>query len=140
MEVADPRRQDAPSGCRQVVPLREVQGYQKDHIGVTLNSAWVVPLSQSKEDIEAANWDFAFTYDWFMEPLNSGTYPAVIKGMMSVYKHSNSQSHGEDVDGSPAKPAAEDPIPNAGLSGMASLEIQLRDLPAAQPGRGSWVS
>ncbi|MED6185662.1 Beta-glucosidase 13 [Stylosanthes scabra] len=51
---------------------------QKGQIGVTLNSAWVVPLSQSKEDIEAANRGLAFMYDWFMEPLNSGTYPALM--------------------------------------------------------------
>ncbi|XLR42077.1 hypothetical protein S83_026737 [Arachis hypogaea] len=51
---------------------------QKGQIGVTLNSAWLVPLSQSKEDVEAANRGLAFMYDWFMEPLHSGTYPAVM--------------------------------------------------------------
>ncbi|WVZ03052.1 hypothetical protein V8G54_023858 [Vigna mungo] len=51
---------------------------QKGQIGVTLNSAWVLPLSQSKEDIEAAYRGLAFMYDWFMEPLYSGTYPAIM--------------------------------------------------------------
>ncbi|XP_057452176.1 beta-glucosidase 13-like [Lotus japonicus] len=51
---------------------------QKGQIGITLNSAWVVPLSQSKDDIEAASRGLAFMYDWFMEPLNSGKYPAVM--------------------------------------------------------------
>ncbi|KAJ1409726.1 Glycosyl hydrolases family 1, N-terminal conserved site [Sesbania bispinosa] len=51
---------------------------QKGQIGVTLNSAWVVPLSQSKDDRDAASRGLAFMYDWFMEPLNSGTYPAVM--------------------------------------------------------------
>ncbi|KAG4981591.1 hypothetical protein AAZX31_12G229700 [Glycine max] len=54
------------------------QASQKGQIGVTLNSAWVVPLSQSKEDREAAYRGLAFMYDWFMEPLYSGTYPAVM--------------------------------------------------------------
>ncbi|XP_061356886.1 beta-glucosidase 12-like [Gastrolobium bilobum] len=52
------------------------QNYQKAQIGITLNSPWVVPLSQSKADIEAASRALAFLYDWFMEPLNSGSYPA----------------------------------------------------------------
>ncbi|KAE9592701.1 hypothetical protein Lal_00028951 [Lupinus albus] len=51
---------------------------QKGQIGVTLNSAWVVPISQSKEDKDAASRSLAFMYDWFMEPLYSGTYPAVM--------------------------------------------------------------
>ncbi|MCH98811.1 beta-glucosidase D2, partial [Trifolium medium] len=54
------------------------QNTQKGQIGVTLNSAWLVPLSQSKEDREATSRGLAFMYDWFMEPLHSGTYPAVI--------------------------------------------------------------
>ncbi|KAK7283852.1 hypothetical protein RIF29_13600 [Crotalaria pallida] len=51
---------------------------QKGQIGVTLNSAWVVSISQSKDDKDAAARSLAFMYDWFMEPLYSGTYPAVM--------------------------------------------------------------
>lgn len=57
---------------------QKFQNTQKGQIGVTLNSAWLVPLSQSKEDREATSRGLAFMYDWFMEPLHSGTYPAVI--------------------------------------------------------------
>ncbi|XP_028228504.1 beta-glucosidase 13-like [Glycine soja] len=39
------------------------QASQKGQIGVTLNSAWVVPLVQSKEDREAAYRGLAFMYD-----------------------------------------------------------------------------
>ncbi|XP_014491497.2 beta-glucosidase 12-like [Vigna radiata var. radiata] len=48
---------------------------QKGQIGITLNSPWIMPLSQSKEDINAAFRAIVFLYDWFMEPLNSGSYP-----------------------------------------------------------------
>ncbi|KAG2396450.1 Beta-glucosidase 13 [Vigna angularis] len=62
---------------------------QKGQIGITLNSPWIMPLSQSKEDINAAFRAIVFLYDWkgkpsgeskfksnwFMEALNSGSYP-----------------------------------------------------------------
>jgi beta-glucosidase len=51
---------------------------QKGQIGISLNAPWFVPLSQSKSDKEAAFQAIAFMYDWFMEPLYSGKYPAVM--------------------------------------------------------------
>ncbi|MED6189377.1 hypothetical protein PIB30_095481, partial [Stylosanthes scabra] len=51
-------------------------GFQKGQIGIALNSAWIIPLSQSKADKDAASRALAFSYDWFMEPLNFGSYPA----------------------------------------------------------------
>ncbi|MED6121549.1 hypothetical protein PIB30_031310 [Stylosanthes scabra] len=44
--------------------------------------------------------------------------------IVSLSKDSNSQSLFGDAGGSPPKAAAEDPIPNASVSGMASPEIQ----------------
>ncbi|KAM3734148.1 hypothetical protein ACB098_11G192100 [Castanea mollissima] len=52
------------------------QKSQKGQIGITLNSPWVLPYSQSNAEIDAASRALAFAYDWFMEPLNSGHYPA----------------------------------------------------------------
>ncbi|KAK4591739.1 hypothetical protein RGQ29_016253 [Quercus rubra] len=49
---------------------------QKGQIGITLNSPWILPFSPSTEDNDAASRALAFMYDWFMEPLNSGLYPA----------------------------------------------------------------
>ncbi|XP_016171615.1 beta-glucosidase 12-like isoform X1 [Arachis ipaensis] len=54
------------------------QSSQKGQIGISLNSAWVIPLSQSKADKDAASRALAFSYDWFMEPLNFGSYPAAM--------------------------------------------------------------
>ncbi|XP_027344125.1 beta-glucosidase 12-like [Abrus precatorius] len=51
---------------------------QKGQIGIALNAPWFVPLSQSKVDKDAASRALAFMYEWFMEPLYSGTYPAVM--------------------------------------------------------------
>nr|POE81598.1 beta-glucosidase 13 [Quercus suber] len=51
------------------------QKSQKGQIGITLNSPWVLPY-QSNADTDAASRALAFAYDWFMEPLNSGHYPA----------------------------------------------------------------
>ncbi|WJX31023.1 beta-glucosidase [Trifolium repens] len=51
---------------------------QKGQIGISLNAPWFVPLSESKSDKEAAFQAIAFMYDWFMEPLYSGKYPAVM--------------------------------------------------------------
>ncbi|KAK4591713.1 hypothetical protein RGQ29_016235 [Quercus rubra] len=55
---------------------RKYQKSQKGQIGITLNSPWVLPYSQSNADTDAASRALAFAYDWFMEPLNSGHYPA----------------------------------------------------------------
>ncbi|KAK4285544.1 hypothetical protein QN277_002231 [Acacia crassicarpa] len=52
--------------------------YQKGQIGITLNADWVMPLTPSKADKEAAARSLAFSYDWFLEPLHSGAYPAVM--------------------------------------------------------------
>ncbi|KAI4333183.1 hypothetical protein L6164_018021 [Bauhinia variegata] len=49
---------------------------QKGQIGITLNSLWIIPLSQSQANKDAATRAMAFSYDWFMEPLHSGSYPA----------------------------------------------------------------
>ncbi|XP_020532858.1 beta-glucosidase 13 isoform X2 [Jatropha curcas] len=48
---------------------------QMGQIGITLNCAWIVPMTESSQDSSAASRGIAFQYDWFMEPLKSGSYP-----------------------------------------------------------------
>ncbi|WCJ19268.1 beta glucosidase 12 [Euphorbia peplus] len=48
---------------------------QKGQIGISLNSVWMVPYSNSHKDKLAADRALAFTYGWFMEPLYCGSYP-----------------------------------------------------------------
>lgn len=54
------------------------QTSQKGQIGMTLNADWIMPLTPSEADKEAAARSLAFSYDWFLEPLHSGAYPAVM--------------------------------------------------------------
>ncbi|XP_021626387.1 beta-glucosidase 12 [Manihot esculenta] len=49
---------------------------QNGQIGITLSSAWILPLTNSSRDFSAAARAISFQYDWFMEPLKSGSYPA----------------------------------------------------------------
>ncbi|KAF2303097.1 hypothetical protein GH714_013770 [Hevea brasiliensis] len=49
---------------------------QMGQIGITLNCQWILPLTNSSRDFSAASRAISFQYDWFMEPLKSGTYPA----------------------------------------------------------------
>ncbi|XP_058006870.1 beta-glucosidase 15-like isoform X2 [Hevea brasiliensis] len=51
------------------------QKSQEGQIGITLNSGWFEPLTESSNDRIAASRAMAFQYDWFMEPLKSGLYP-----------------------------------------------------------------
>ncbi|XP_057454835.1 beta-glucosidase 12-like [Lotus japonicus] len=51
------------------------QSTQRGQIGIIQGIDWVIPLSQSTADIDAASRVKAFTVDWLMKPLNSGSYP-----------------------------------------------------------------
>ncbi|RVW93563.1 beta-glucosidase 12 [Vitis vinifera] len=48
---------------------------QNGQIGLALNTPWIVPYYDTPADRNAANRALAFSYGWFMEPLNSGAYP-----------------------------------------------------------------
>ncbi|XP_050209673.1 beta-glucosidase 12-like isoform X2 [Mercurialis annua] len=49
---------------------------QKGQIGISLNTEWMVPMNaELTRDSLAASRALAFKYDWFMEPLVSGSYP-----------------------------------------------------------------
>ncbi|XP_065856790.1 beta-glucosidase 16-like [Euphorbia lathyris] len=49
---------------------------QKGQIGIALNTAWVIPLTDSSDDLLAKARALAFQVGWFMEPLYHGSYPA----------------------------------------------------------------
>ncbi|CAN6543356.1 unnamed protein product [Malus baccata var. baccata] len=51
------------------------QATQKGVIGITLNSGWSVPFSNSTEDKDAALRALDFSYGWFMDPVTRGRYP-----------------------------------------------------------------
>ena len=51
------------------------QAIQKGEIGITLNTVWHYPYSDSYADKLAAARATAFTFDYFVEPIVYGKYP-----------------------------------------------------------------
>ncbi|KAJ9174430.1 hypothetical protein P3X46_013074 [Hevea brasiliensis] len=51
------------------------QAEQKGKIGITLNSMWFEPYSNSIIDKEAAKTALDFMFGWFMDPITYGQYP-----------------------------------------------------------------
>ena len=48
-------------------------------IGITNNTEWKEPMTDSPEDIEAADRAVTFDFGWFTDPLVFGDYPEVMK-------------------------------------------------------------
>ncbi|WOL17206.1 beta-glucosidase 12 [Canna indica] len=55
------------------------QATQKGKIGITIISAWYIPLSDSKSDSDATQRVLDFNYGWFMDPLTQGDYPFIMR-------------------------------------------------------------
>ncbi|KAJ8619924.1 hypothetical protein MRB53_028453 [Persea americana] len=52
--------------------------YQKEQggsIGIVMNAIWFEPISNSTEDIAAAQRALSFLLNWFLDPIVFGTYP-----------------------------------------------------------------
>ncbi|XP_059474929.1 lactase/phlorizin hydrolase-like [Neocloeon triangulifer] len=66
---------------------------QNGEIGITLDSGWLEPISQSAEDIEAAERGMQFKLGWFAHPIFSvdGDYPPVMKEF--VARHSAEEGY-----------------------------------------------
>ncbi|XP_027908292.1 beta-glucosidase 24-like [Vigna unguiculata] len=54
---------------------KKFQNTQKGLIGITLNSNWYEPYSNSQADKDAAIRAVEFMFGWYMEPLTTGRYP-----------------------------------------------------------------
>ncbi|XP_054815058.1 beta-glucosidase 12-like isoform X2 [Prosopis cineraria] len=70
------------------------QASQKGVIGITLNSDWLVPFSNSKSDCDAADRAIDFMFGWYMEPLTKGEYPRSMQSLVGnrLPKFSKEQS------------------------------------------------
>ncbi|CAN1158071.1 Beta-glucosidase 24 [Linum perenne] len=55
---------------------------QKGVVGISQVAQWSIPLSNSKEDYDAAQRSNDFVIGWFMEPLVTGKYPASMKALV----------------------------------------------------------
>ncbi|KAM3324184.1 beta-glucosidase 40 [Capsicum chacoense] len=49
---------------------------QHGSIGISLDTFWYEPLTNSKDDIEATKRAIEFNLDWFLEPVMLGRYPS----------------------------------------------------------------
>ncbi|GLT49780.1 hypothetical protein SLA2020_233130 [Shorea laevis] len=61
---------------------QKYQEIQEGTIGITLNSHWFVPLSDSKHDQEAAQRALDFMFGWFMDPITKGHYPECMQSLV----------------------------------------------------------
>jgi beta-glucosidase len=52
---------------------------QNGFIGMTMNSDWSEPYSNSAQDVEAAERNMQFTLGWFADPIFFGDYPATMR-------------------------------------------------------------
>ncbi|KAL9699331.1 hypothetical protein quinque_002772 [Culex quinquefasciatus] len=55
---------------------QQFQTLQQGKIGITVDSSWAEPRSQSADDIEASNVNLRFFIGWYMHPIYIGNYPA----------------------------------------------------------------
>ncbi|GLT36956.1 hypothetical protein SLA2020_113010 [Shorea laevis] len=73
---------------------QKYQASQKGKIGITLVCHWMVPYSNSKSNIAAAERALDFMLGWFMDPLNFGEYPESMRRLVGqrLPKFSREQS------------------------------------------------
>ncbi|KAG5870109.1 hypothetical protein JTB14_021426 [Gonioctena quinquepunctata] len=62
----------------------EFRRNQKGFIGITLNSNWFEPNSNSTEDLEASETSLQFSYGWFAHPVVHGDWPKIMKNKIAA--------------------------------------------------------
>ncbi|ARV14679.1 GH1 family beta-glucosidase [Polaribacter sp. SA4-12] len=65
--------------AKAVQLYREKYSYQNGEIGISNNCDWREPLTDSKEDKDAAERALEFFVAWFADPIYKGDYPKVMK-------------------------------------------------------------
>eukprot|EP00850_Spirogloea_muscicola_P007999 SM000041S15558 [mRNA] locus=s41:760327:766937:- [translate_table: standard] len=58
---------------------QKYQAWQGGNIGITLDSQFLYPATNSSADIEAAERALEFSFAWFADPFFTGDYPAVMR-------------------------------------------------------------
>jgi beta-glucosidase len=62
--------------------FKDKYAHQKGQIGITNNCDWREPLTNSKEDKDAAERALEFFLAWFADPIYKGDYPQVMKNRL----------------------------------------------------------
>nr|CAI5851418.1 unnamed protein product [Callosobruchus analis] len=85
--------------CGRTVLLAHAQAYQAyeegfkklygGKVGITIDSIWAEPMTNSTEDIEAAEREIEMTFGWWVNPIFSdiGDYPDVMKKRIEERSH-----------------------------------------------------
>ncbi|PIN21943.1 Beta-glucosidase, lactase phlorizinhydrolase [Handroanthus impetiginosus] len=79
---------------------RKYQQKQRGSIGITLNSFWYEPATNSSDDIEAAQRALDFHLGWFIEPLILGDYPRSMKSRIRSRLPRFSKAQSKQLKGS----------------------------------------
>ncbi|XP_056630381.1 myrosinase 1-like [Diorhabda sublineata] len=58
---------------------KEFRNKQQGQVGITIDSMWMEPETNSEVDILAAERKMQFTFGWYANPIINGDYPAVMK-------------------------------------------------------------
>jgi len=86
--------------AKSVKLYREKYAHQKGEIGISNNCDWREPLTDSKEDKEAAERALEFFIAWFADPIYKGDYPKVMKERLKERLPSFSEEEKELIKGS----------------------------------------
>ncbi|KAG9443539.1 hypothetical protein H6P81_014879 [Aristolochia fimbriata] len=76
------------------------QASQQGTIGITLNSNWMIPLTDSKADQDAALRGLDFNFGWYMNPLTNGDYPESMRAIVGDRLPKFSKEESDMVKGS----------------------------------------
>lgn len=86
--------------AKAVRVYKEKYGHQNGQIGITNNCDWREPLTDKKEDIDAAERALQFFLAWFADPIYMGDYPQVMKERLNERLPSFTAEEKEMIKGS----------------------------------------
>ncbi|KAG7948012.1 hypothetical protein I3843_14G124300 [Carya illinoinensis] len=79
---------------------QKYQAVQKGVIGITHVCHWMVPYTNSKQDVDAASRALDFMFGWFMDPLTNGDYPHSMRTLVGKRLPKFTETQSELVKGS----------------------------------------